>query len=231
MHLNIRDAADLLGVSAKTIHQWIEEKKIPCHQVEDQYRFSRAELFEFSVQEQLRPSPRLLQEIEAPEPASAAECLESGGIHYKVGGRNKRDVLENALKMIKGLERGAMGPLLDMFLAREKLASTGIGDGIAIPHTRAPLVGVVARPLLSLAFPQTPIEYDALDSKPVQALFLLVSPTIRMHLVILGRLSFALKDPHFRQMVLGRQTPEKILGSLRAIEAGISGGPHLCPTS
>jgi nitrogen PTS system EIIA component len=231
MHLKVRDAADLLGVSTKAIHRWIEDKKIPFHHFGDQYQFDRAELYEFSIQQRLCPSPRLLQEIETPEPATAADCLDSGGIYYRVGGRTKRDVLENALNMINGVDRAAMGPLLELFLAREQLASTGIGDGIAIPHTRAPLVGFVARPLLSLAFPETPIEFDALDGKPVQALFLLVSPTIRAHLVILGRLSFALKDPHFRQMVLHRETREKILGSLRAIESNLADGAHLPTTS
>lgn len=231
MHLKVRHAAELLGVSTKTIHRWIEAKKIPFHRIGDQYRFDRGELFEFSVQERLRPSARLLQEIEAPEPVTAADCLDSGGISYHVGGDTKRDVLENALKMINGIERAAMGPLLELFLAREQLASTGIGDGIAIPHTRAPLVGFVARPLLSLAFPETPIEYDALDGKPVQALFLLVSPTIRAHLVILGRLSFALKDPNFRQVVLHRETREKILGSLSVIESSLADGAYLPTTS
>jgi PTS system nitrogen regulatory IIA component len=231
MHLKVRDAAELLGVSTKTIYRWIEDKKIPVHHFGDQYRFERAELFEFAIQERLRPSPRLLQEMEAQDPATAAECLDNGGIYYRVGGETKRDVLESALKMIKGVERAAMGPLLEMFLAREQLASTGIGDGIAIPHTRTPLVGFVTRPLLSLAFLETPIDYDALDGKPVQALFLLVSPTIRAHLVILARLSFALKDPLFRQAVLHRETRAKILDSLRAIESKIPDGSNLSSTS
>jgi PTS system nitrogen regulatory IIA component len=221
MHLKVRDAAELLGVSTKTIYRWIEDKKLPVHHIGDQYRFERAELFEFAIQERLRPSPRLLQEMEAQDPATAGDCLENGGIYYRVDGRTKRDVLENALKMIKGIERAAMESLLEMFLAREQLASTGIGDGIAIPHTRTPLVGYVARPLLSLAFLETPLDYGALDGKPVQALFLLVSPTIRSHLAILGRLSFALKDHLFRQAVLRRETRQKILSSLRAIEARI----------
>jgi PTS system nitrogen regulatory IIA component len=100
MHLKVRDAAELLGISTKAIHRWIEDKKIPFHRIGDQYRFDRAELFEFSVQQRLCPSPRLLPDIEAPEPATAADCLDSGGIYYHVGGGTKRDVLENALNMM-----------------------------------------------------------------------------------------------------------------------------------
>jgi PTS system nitrogen regulatory IIA component len=117
-----------------------------------------------------------------------------------------------------------MRPLLEMFLAREQLASTGIGDGIAIPHTRTPLVGYVNRPLLSLSFLETPIDYDALDHKPVVALFLLISPNIRAHLRILGHLSFALKDPIFKRAVLNQETRETILGILREIEVKMADG-------
>ena len=230
MHLKVRDAADLLGVSNQTISRWIEEEKIPVHRVEDQYRFEYGELFEFAIQEHLNPSPRLMQLMQAQDTATVGECLTNGGIHYRVGGRTKRDVLKNSLKIIQGIEPEATGPLMEMFLAREELASTGIGDGIAIPHTRTALVGYVTKPLLSLAFLETPIDYHALDGKPVQALFLLVSPTIRSHLHILGRLSFALRDASFRQTVLRRKPPEKILGSLRTIESGMPTGLNYSPT-
>jgi PTS system nitrogen regulatory IIA component len=224
MHLKVRQAAELLGVSTKTIYRWIGDKKIPFHQLGDQYRFERAELYEFAIQERLRPSARLIQEMEDHEPGTAAECLENGGIHYRVGGTTKHAVLENALKMIKGVEEAAMAPLLAMFLAREQLASTGIGDGIAIPHTRTPLVGYVTRPLLSLSFLETPINYDALDGKPVLALFLLVSPTIRAHLRILGHLSFALRDPVFKTAILKQETRETILAIMRRIEERLAKG-------
>jgi PTS system nitrogen regulatory IIA component len=222
MHLKVREAAELLGVSTKTIYRWIGDKKIPFHQLADQYRFERSELYEFAIRERLRPSPRLLREMEDQAPETAVECLEKGGIHYRVSGATKHEVLENALKMIKGVEQAAMGPLLEMFLAREALASTGIGDGIAIPHTRTPLVGYVTQPLLSLSFLETPIDYDALDGKPVQALFLLVSPNIRAHLRVLGHLSFALRDPIFKQAVLNQEMRETILAILREIEVNMA---------
>jgi PTS system nitrogen regulatory IIA component len=230
MHLKIRDAADLLGVSIQAISRWIEEEKIPVHRVEDQYRFEYGELFEFAIQQRLKPSPGLMQAVRTLDPATAGECLKNGGIHYRVGGKTKHEVLENALKMIQGVEPAAAGPLLEMFLAREQLASTGIGDGIAIPHTRTALVGYVADPLLSLAFLETPVDYDAMDGKPVQALFLLVSPTIRSHLLILGRLSFALRDAKFRQAVLHREPPEKILEILCAIESRMPAGTLVAST-
>lgn len=220
MKLKVRDAAELLGVSSKTIYRWIADRKIPFHRFGDQYRFERSELFDFAIQERLRPAPALLEEDPDPqELVTAAECLATGGIFYRIEGRTKHEALAGALAMLRGMEGAAMAPLLEMFLAREELASTGIGDGIAIPHTRTPLVGYISRPLLALAFLEHPVPYGALDGKPVHALFLLVSPTVRAHLRILGRLAFALRHPDFRTAVIRQATREVLLTTLRRVEA------------
>jgi len=128
-------------------------------------------------------------------------------------------VLRNALNMVKGVDESVSDPLFQMFLAREELASTGIGDHIAIPHARASLVGYVSQPVLSLSFLETPLDYGALDGKPVYALFLLVSPNVRTHLRILARLSFCLHAPEFKQAVLSQASRETILQTLTQTEA------------
>ncbi len=223
MKLTVRDAAELLGVSTKTVYRWIADRKIPFHRFGDQYRFERSELFDFAIQQRLRPAPNLLEEDPEPQPnATAAECLTNGGIFYRIGGSTKHEALAGALAMLRGVEGASMAPLLEMFLAREELASTGIGDGIAIPHTRTPLVGYISRPLLSLAFLEHPVAYGALDGKPVHALFLLVSPTVRAHLRILGRLAFALRHPDFKTAVIRQASREDLLATLGRVEAGFT---------
>src|SRR5438034_985186 len=62
---------------------------------------------------------------------------------------------------------------------REALQSTGVGDGIAIPHVRNPIVLHVSRPMITLCFLERPIDFGALDGKPVHVLFSLISPTVR----------------------------------------------------
>jgi PTS system nitrogen regulatory IIA component len=64
-------------------------------------------------------------------------------------------------------------PIADAILARERLGSTGMGGGIAIPHTRLPWIG---RRFGLLARLRRPIEYEAIDAKPVDVIFLLLSP-------------------------------------------------------
>jgi PTS system nitrogen regulatory IIA component len=116
--------------------------------------------------------------------------------------------------------------LLTLFLAREELASTAIGGGIAIPHTRSPIVLHVSHPLVTLGFLENPVDFGALDGQPVHVLFSMVSPTVPLHLKVLSRLSFALHDPGFRKVVVDRGSPEAILAEARRVEDALPGGPR-----
>ena len=57
--------------------------------------------------------------------------------------------------------------LYQVLLAREALGSTGIGDGIAIPHVRNPIVLHLSRPTVTLCFLEQPVDFGALDGQPV----------------------------------------------------------------
>ena len=91
-----------------------------------------------------------------------------------------------------------------LFLAREASASTAIGDGIALPHVRNPIVLHVEQPMVTLCFLDHPVDFGALDGKPVHVLFSLICPTMRSHLQMLSRLSYALHDAKFKEVVCAR---------------------------
>jgi len=111
--------------------------------------------------------------------------------------------------------------VLRVLLARERLQSTGIGDGIAIPHVRNPIVLHVSRPMITLCFLDRAVEFDALDAKPVFALFSLISPTVRAHLRLLSRLSYGLSDAGFKAAIVQQAARETILEEARRVEAAI----------
>ena len=98
-----------------------------------------------------------------------------------------------------------------MLLAREALGSTAIGDGIAVPHVRNPVILHLDRPMITLCFLERPVEFGALDGQPVDTLFTLISPTVRAHLHLLSRLSFVLRNPAFQGTVLRQAAREEIL--------------------
>jgi PTS system nitrogen regulatory IIA component len=105
-----------------------------------------------------------------------------------------------------------------VLVAREALCSTGIGNGIAIPHPRGPIVLGLLDPQVTLAFLRQPVDYGALDRKPVGTLFVIISTTVHIHLTLLSHLMFALQDVEFRGLLDGRASAEKILAKSAEIE-------------
>ena len=224
MQLTVRDAARLLTVSEKTIYRWIKQGTLPAYRVNDQFRFSRAELLEWATAKRVNVSPEIFAEADgtAEGPGHAvptlAEALGSGGIHYRVGGRDKAAVLESVVTLMNLPDEVDREFLLKVLLARESLGSTGIGEGIAIPHVRNPIVLHIPRPMVTLCFLDHAIDFGALDGKPVDTLFTLVSPTIRAHLGLLSKLAFALRHGPFQEAVKLRGSRQELLDAVAGAE-------------
>jgi PTS system nitrogen regulatory IIA component len=223
MQLSIRDLMRLLNASESDVSRWIKQRGLPVQQVAGQYRVNRAELLEWATANQVRVSLALFDHLEddAEPVPTLSEALEIGGIHYRLPDTDKDRALRALVQVLplpEGVDREL---LLHLFKAREASASTAIGDGIAIPHVRNPIVLNVTRPAVTLAFLERPIDFGALDGRPVHVLFSLVSPTNRSHLQLLSRLSFALHDGAFRDAVVRQSPREAILRELRRVEASM----------
>src|SRR5216683_918619 len=93
------------------------------------------------------------------------------------------------------------GPASRGAVPRQSGRVARVGDGVAIPHVRNPIVLHVSRPAVTLAFLSQPVDFGALDGKPVHVLFSIISPTNRAHLQLLSRLSFVLHDGKLRKTV------------------------------
>jgi nitrogen PTS system EIIA component len=221
MKLTVRDVAALLQVSEKSVYRWIKQDGFPAYRVNDQYRFNRAEILEWATAHRMPVSPELLHEPESRGATlpSLSEALETGGIHYRVGGADKESALRAVVDVLHLPEEVDRDYLLRVLLAREALGSTGVGNGIAIPHVRNPIVLHVPRASIALCFLDKPIEFDAIDGRPVHTLFILVSPTVRAHLHMLSRLAYALRSPKFQQALSGPGSREAVMEAARALEA------------
>jgi len=225
MQLTVRDAARIMNVSEKTIYRWINQGSLPAYRINEQYRFNRAELLEWATSKKINVSVEIFQE---PESTAAAlpgfvDALETGGIFYRLGGGDKESVLRAVVETMRLPDEVDREFLFRVLLAREALGSTGIGDGVAIPHVRNPVVLHVPRPSICLCFLETPIDFDSIDGLPVFALFSMISPTVRAHLHLLSRLSFALHDGRFNSVVTQQAPREEIIAAARQVEASLPG--------
>jgi nitrogen PTS system EIIA component len=223
MQLDVRDVARLLNVNEKTIYRWVQQGSLPAYRVNNHYRFNRAELLEWATSRRINVSVDIFKE---PEHASVTvpsltDALTVGGVYYRLGGKDKESALRAVVEVMRLPEEVDREFLLQVLLAREAMASTGVGDGIAIPHVRNPIVLHVSRPLVTLCFLEKPIDFEALDGQPVHCLFTMISPTVRAHLYLLSRLAFVLRDPEFKELIRREGSREDIMDKARRIESGL----------
>ncbi len=223
MRLTVRDVGRLLQVSDKTISRWIRQRGLPARFIGGQYRFNRVDLLEWAIANRLQVAVEVFDELEDEEDAapSLAAALERGKIHEWVEASSKDEALGALVALLPLPEDVDREVLLRLFQMREASASTAIGNGIAIPHVRNPVVLHVDRPLVTLCFLAQPVPFGAPDGRPVHALFSLICPTIQSHLQTLSRLSFALNDKNFKALITTRQSGQHILREARRIEAGL----------
>ena len=148
------------------------------------------------------------------------ESLSLATIKLALAGRDRDSVLIELVNLIPQIEEhpATRDTLLRALHEREQLHSTGIGDGIALPHARNALVGLVDKPIIVFGRHPTGIPYGAIDGKPAQLFFLLIAPTVTQHLAVLARISRVLNNPRLRQSLLNADRPEKALELLKEAE-------------
>jgi PTS system nitrogen regulatory IIA component len=215
MDLSVREVARLLGVSEEIVYRWVKTGELHGYRVGESYRFNRVELQEWAAAHHRRLSPQV-----APGALpSLAGAIQRGGVHYKVAGTRREEVLD-AIAKLPGIPDGVDRKMLyDLLVAREQLAPTGLGDGIAIPHPRDPVVVRLDEPRVLLGFLANPVDFHAIDGQPVRVVFVVLSPTVKRHLEILARLSYALHDATFHELVRIAAPADALIERLRAIEA------------
>jgi len=231
MQLTVRQAATYLGVDEATVRRWIRTRGLPAHRVDERLHLNAIELWEWATEQGVAVSRRLLEQArrQPDEVPPLGDLLATGGIHHEVGGRDKGAVLREIVGRLPLPDDVDRDFLVTVLEAREAMGSTGIGNGIAIPHVRNPILLRVRAPFVTLCLLQHPVAFGAIDGKAVHALFTVISPSVPVHLRVLAQLGFVLRDEEIRRLLAERRSAEEIVGRVRALEAH-SSGIHPSPT-
>jgi PTS system nitrogen regulatory IIA component len=219
MRLTARNVGEMLKVSEATVAQWVKRRGLPGQRVGGWFRFNGSEVFDWALAHQMKVENTAKENSLQHEcQVSLADALEAGGVHHRVPGRSLEATLRavvSRLLLPRSFDRQS---LLELFMARESLGCVRVGDGIAIPLVRYPIVLHVPECLATLCFLKHPIAFGAPDGKPVRILFCVVSPTVSAHSRLVERLSLALHDRGFRRTVLQVQSRDRILQEARRVE-------------
>lgn len=162
----------------------------------------------------------------ASQPSTLSSLLVPAAIKLNLAGSQRDDVLLELVALVPALADlpDAREKLFRALVERELLHSTGIGDGIAIPHARNALTGLVEQPVIAIGRHPTGVHYGAIDGAPVRLFFLLIAPTVTQHLAMLARISRLLRDKQVRSGLLSVPDPASVIKLLQDVESKMAAG-------
>jgi PTS system nitrogen regulatory IIA component len=220
-YITSSEVALLMGVPLVTVSRWAHQGKIPCRLNGQEYQFSRMKIISWARSHQLYIQETVAP-VGTPKPSAVfglREAIERGGIYHHVPGHDIYSALENAVALLKlppGFDREE---ILNELVNREEIASTGIGNGVAIPHPRKPFDLSLMDPVIAVFFLKEEIDFNSVDGKPVTALFVIFSPTTKIHLKLLAKLSYCLRDKKFLSLIREQADGESLLNSISDFES------------
>ncbi|MBI3291211.1 MAG: PTS sugar transporter subunit IIA [Elusimicrobia bacterium] len=147
------------------------------------------------------------------------DFLVPSAISIDLKGQTKLEVIQELVELL--VQAGKLKdarPIVGTLREREKLGSTGIGQGIAIPHGKSDQVSEI---VAAFGVSKRGVEFDSLDGEPVYLVFLLVAPleAAGIHLKALAKISRLLKDKFFRQAITEAKGVEDVLRIIKEEDA------------
>ncbi|AEB41640.1 PTS sugar transporter subunit IIA [Chlamydia pecorum] len=223
MDLKLEEVASLLDVSEHTMRQWLEEGSIPSYQMNNELWFNREEIEDWILHHQssvIKEQPEDLYEKRR-DPFlkySLYKAVYRGGVLCNVSANSKAEILEYVSKYVA--EKFALDAtvLYEMLSYRESLMSTGIGEGIALPHAKDFLLNAYYDIVVPV-FLSTPVDFGALDGKPVHILFFLFACQDKSHLNLVNKIVHLGMSLEARRFFNGFPDKDQLLAYIKEWES------------
>lgn len=144
---------------------------------------------------------------------------------FSLRGGNKMQLLQELVRRAGKATGLPVQPLLDAVTARENLGSTGIGEGVAVPHAKIP---GLTHFFALFARLEKPINFDAVDGQPVDLVFLLLIPANadKDHLAALACVARRLREPDVAKRLRANSDPAALYEVLSSLPVGAAAKPH-----
>jgi len=163
---------------------------------------------------------------------SLAALIERGGVYYDVPGASPKELIDSVIGLMPQIKGVAPEELRRQIMEREALVSTGVGHGIALPHPRSPVLapqpspqgegspleGADEPPLVAIAFPVMPIDWNTQDGSKVHTVFLIISVSAKQHLNTLSKINFLCQKEKFHSLIEARVSKKEIVAAVKEAE-------------
>lgn len=240
MDLTIKDVAKLFNISEATIHKLLLHNKIPSYCINGEHRFGLIEIENWmlkfdlkqlqetaSCDQQIYPLANQKQQTQIENPISGGmvqfclyRALHQGDVLANIKGNKKEEIISSVTKIVAPKLNVDAEVLAELLIDREDLSPTALGNGLAVPHTREAMAKG-SFDMVFIVYPETPLEYGALDSKPVHTLFFLFAGSDKAHLQLLAKLAHLSSHKEAFQLLLDRSDKVTLLDFVRNWEGQI----------
>jgi len=148
---------------------------------------------------------------------SLLENLKKNNILVKSNAKSRWEIIEEMVDLAvknKEISSDDAGTVKNALIEREKSMSTGIGNGVAIPHCSTPKVSNI---ITVMALNPKGLNFDAIDNEPVKIVILLIVPKDKLtqHIKTLANIAKMMSDSELRQKLLELKTPDSIIKTLK----------------
>ncbi len=212
-------AAQYLGVSKHVLERWYRNGSLPGKQTNGVLQFNKQDLKTWVKKNNFSwIEPTLQPNTQNSGIDLLSKAIERGGVHHCTKIVDAQTALNHIVNNIKIPEEIDRDKLLNKILEREKVASTGLGNGIAIPHPRKPIGNILPAPIISIWSFETAIPFNAIDDKPVSIIMLLLSSNTKIHLHLLSKLGMIIQEKQILEMIYQKRTVADIVDYVDKLE-------------
>lgn len=210
MKLTIHEVAKSLNLPLNTIERWIRQGRIPIQKSGNICIISETVIKKWANTHNISffLSKKKIIQRKDPVPENLLPAIKRGSVLYGIKGETVEEILKDAVDNMPDLLIKNKEELFASLIERESLASTGVGNGVAIPHPRMPLSEQMENSIIITCFLEKPVDYGAVDNKHVFIMFILLSVSVKIHLHLLSRLSFCVRNNKFLEFLKTSPAPD-----------------------
>lgn len=145
-----------------------------------------------------------------------ASLISKGGV-FTVEGSSTTEIYEKVCKLIKFPESITSDAVFNALCAREKIMSTAVGNGIALPHASVPIIKEEDEQRVCVVYLKEPLDMNAPDEMKVHTMFVILTQNRQTHLQVLSRLVSLLRDTSFLKLLENQANGVDLIEKIREL--------------
>lgn len=210
--MTIKEVSKYLKMNERTVYKLIQGGQIPAAKLGKQWRLNKEKLNEWLGFQMAELPSEDLAYIERDHKESIikiAPLIKEENVVFNFYANSKTQAIQKLVDIIvrnNKLTPSQSEKLIQATIERERLCSTAVGEGVAIPHPRNVVITEIKKPLLAVGVCKNGMDFESIDGKLTYLIFLLSAPRSDIHLKLMARLSRLLRDKVFRYKLTNMQS-------------------------